>query len=378
MSWDVLVIANPVWETARLVDRIPGDPTPGSMAGRDAGTGKRDDHLNTGHRGDNPEVVDGGGSALNTACALAMAGRRVIAVGRVGGDDEGHACIEALRRRGVETACEILLGRTTKRNTCLVDRISCGVAFSVDLPERSVPPWEETPGMLLQAGILLLDRLAAPAPAWLATRTAARVAGAGEGERNAPHDASESVNALVRNSAILSPAGRERLRSAMPHLGYLQVPEEPDLRGSDAKAGGAAASPALPGVAPAADLMGAADNSIAFDRSRIHRPQAHPALSDGEVAGILGAGVRWLVRTRGARGIILHAVGRPAVEVPAIPTPIVDPTGAGDAFAAGFLDAILDGEAPEAAALRGVEWAARACRYLGARGWLDHEPPGRG
>jgi sugar/nucleoside kinase (ribokinase family) len=54
---------------------------------------------------------------------------------------------------------------------------------------------------------------------------------------------------------------------------------------------------------------------------------------------------------------------------------VIDPTGAGDAFAAGFLDARIAGATIVDAAQRGVDWAARACRHLGARGWLDAEPP---
>jgi sugar/nucleoside kinase (ribokinase family) len=373
MSWDFLVVANPVWETARLVDRIPGDAPGGAPAGCGESAGRQGDRL---------EVSDGGGSALNTAAALAVAGRRVIAAGRVGDDEQGRACIAALRRRGVESACAILPGRTTKRNTCFVERTTHATAFAVDLPERSVPPWEETPGALLEARVLLLDRLAAPALTWLSARTRAhgRTRGAPP-TAEAPRRAGAPVNALVRNSAIVSPAGWERLRSALPYLGYLQVPEDPDLARSDAAAHGAMVpgetSVAAPVTTDGPSPRAPADKPPELDRGRVHRPRALPPLSDTEVAAILGAGVDWLVRTRGAQGIVLHAAGRPAVPFPALPTPIVDPTGAGDAFAAGFLDAILDGAAPEIAAHRGLDWAARACRHLGARAWLDSEPPAR-
>lgn len=66
-----------------------------------------------------------------------------------------------------------------------------------------------------------------------------------------------------------------------------------------------------------------------------------------------------VVLTAGAEGA--YAPGH----VPAVPAQVVDPTGAGDAFAAGFLVA-YDGDA-EAAARAAVEVAARAVGRLGGR-----------
>jgi ribokinase len=338
MPWDFLVIANPAWESARLVERIPEEPGPASGADNLAGEG-----------GPSAVTTDGGGSALNTACALAMAGRRVLAIGRVGDDEPGRACLEALRRRGVETACEVLAGRTTKRNTCFVERATHATAFSVELPPRSVPPWEDTPAQLLDARILLLDRLAAAAPGWLGARTEAlgkRSAETSPIRRHAGRDEAP-INALVRNSAVLSPEGTQRFASALPHLGYLQMPEET----------GTETRPALP------------------EKGRIHSPRSLPPLAAEEITAILATGVRLLVRTRGAHGVAVDSAEGWTVELPAEPTEVVDPTGGGDAFAAGFLDALLDRLGPAEAAQRGLDWAARACRHLGARAWLDHEPP---
>ncbi|MEV6929727.1 PfkB family carbohydrate kinase, partial [Dactylosporangium sp. NPDC051485] len=53
----------------------------------------------------------------------------------------------------------------------------------------------------------------------------------------------------------------------------------------------------------------------------------------------------------------------PGVRVAAV----IDPTGAGDAFAAGFLAAWLGGADPETALLRGNELGADAVARLGGR-----------
>jgi sugar/nucleoside kinase (ribokinase family) len=55
------------------------------------------------------------------------------------------------------------------------------------------------------------------------------------------------------------------------------------------------------------------------------------------------------------------------VVVPAEPATVVDPTGAGDAFAAGLLDAWLGGAGPAEALLAGARLGARAVATTGGR-----------
>jgi sugar/nucleoside kinase (ribokinase family) len=70
----------------------------------------------------------------------------------------------------------------------------------------------------------------------------------------------------------------------------------------------------------------------------------------------------------GAEGALFYANGRPPVRVPAPPVDrVIDGTGAGDAFVAGFLPAWLDKKPPGEALAGGCRLAAHALNLIGAR-----------
>ncbi|GAB3569585.1 sugar kinase [Arthrobacter alkaliphilus] len=117
-----------------------------------------------------------------------------------------------------------------------------------------------------------------------------------------------------------------------------------------------------------------------------------PALADGNhssgaearlAAGLLDRGVREVVVKRGADGACAYTAAG-CLEAQALPVTSVDTVGAGDAFTAGYLSAVLDGDDLAGRLRRGVITGAVAVSTVGdweglpRRGELgllgDHEP----
>lgn len=85
------------------------------------------------------------------------------------------------------------------------------------------------------------------------------------------------------------------------------------------------------------------------------------------VAAALAERFELVALTLDTSGVVVARAGEEPVTIPAVRTDVVDPTGAGDAFTAGFLHGLFSGDAPDVAARAGVTLASRAVSSMGAR-----------
>ena len=101
------------------------------------------------------------------------------------------------------------------------------------------------------------------------------------------------------------------------------------------------------------------------EQGRVLTGRAEPE----QAARVLNAWYPHVVMKLGADGALFYANGRPdPIRVPAPPVErIVDRTGAGDAFCAGFLPSWLDKKPPGEALTSGCRLAAKAMGLVGAR-----------
>jgi ribokinase len=74
-----------------------------------------------------------------------------------------------------------------------------------------------------------------------------------------------------------------------------------------------------------------------------------------------------VVIKKGANGALGQIVDHEVIQLPALRTSMVDTTGAGDAFAAGFLPTWLESQNLEAAMLAGIFQATKCVSVIGAR-----------
>jgi sugar/nucleoside kinase (ribokinase family) len=264
-------------------------------------------------------TMRGGGSAANTACWLASVGIETVLIGSVGMDMPGRAAVDALREQGVRLSLKFDADRPTGTVVVLVDpdgertMVPDAGANSGLLP-KDLPTEEFSAGRHLHlSGYTLLN-------------PESRGAGIAALELARSRGMTTSVD--VASAGPLAEVGPERFLDWIgnPFVLFANRDEAAVLTGIDDPA---------------------------------EATRALTELCDQVVVKL------------GAEGVVRHdalfdrSIRVPAVEVAVVD--VVDTTGAGDAFAAGYLAAWMRDADPEDALAAGCELAARVIRQVGGR-----------
>lgn len=271
--------------------------------------------------------VTGGGSAANTAAWLARAGVPVTLVAAAGADAAGDARLAELAAAGVRCAVRRCPGTATG-----------AVVVLSGSGERS---------MLCDRGANLhlapsdVDAALAATP--------------------------EAAHLHLSGYTLLDPGSRPAGRHALVAAAAQGLTTSVDAASADPlrRSGGQAFLDLVRGTDV---LLANLDEAVALAGRELPPAALAAALTRHAGAAVVklgGAGAVWADRT-GA-----------GVTVPAEPAEVVDPTGAGDAFAAGFLEAWLAGHAPVDALRAGARLGARAVALVGGRPVADRVRPGQ-
>ncbi|MCY1140258.1 PfkB family carbohydrate kinase [Actinoplanes sp. Pm04-4] len=260
-------------------------------------------------------TVSGGGQAANTAAWLARTGRPVTLVAAVGDDPAGRERVAELTAAGV---------------TCAVrahPQVATGSVVVLAGPEERT--------MITDRGAaLLLD----PADVRHAIQ------------------ASEATHLHLSGYPLLHdgsrPAGLEALAAAA-------------ARGLTTSVDAASAAP-LRAAGRSAFLAWVRDCDLLLCNADEADVLAGPGTADAQ-AGRLTQHVRNVVVKQGAAGAVWVSRDGGVYSVTPARVAMKDPTGAGDAFAAGLLAAWCSGQDPEAALKAGASLGAEAVASIGAR-----------
>ncbi len=252
------------------------------------------------------------GSAGGTAITLAKLGARVRSAGAIGEDELGEVLIRLLQRHGVDTA--LLVARREVQTSASVlpirpdgSRPAFHVVGANATYSSADAPWDEIAGA---------THLHLGAPEFMGGEEAAKILSFAR------------EHGVVTSADLLAPgeqaaAIRDWVAPAFGHLDYL-LPNDDQVLG----------------------LTGASE------------------LEEG-CRLLLDAGVGCVAATCGAEGAIV-VDGEGTERVPAFDVDVVDSTGCGDAFSAGFLRGLSLGRGRRDAALLGCAAAGLVAQGLGS------------
>lgn len=179
-----------------------------------------------------------------------------------------------------------------------------------------------------------------------------------------PSGAVESAAVLhVSGYALVEPEARGAVLALVERATAADVPVSTDPN--------SAAFIADVGIATFRALIAGADVVVPnLEEGRLLTGRTDPY----DVVSSLAATHRVVAMTLGADGVLVTGPGEAATHLPAVPAASIDPTGAGDAFCAGFLHAYRTTGNAVGAAREGVAVAAEAVATMGARPLRVPEP----
>jgi len=250
--------------------------------------------------------TSGGGQAANTLYALARLGFRTAIIGSVGADEDGDSLLAGL---APVDASQVVRGGRTTRCAVIVDkhgeRTICVLPSPAEVP---VPDPVAAWGRLGGARYLHLTSLTHEEELEAQVRLVETI----------PQD----VVVTFDPGELYCRLGAEALAPILKRTSVLFLGERE------------------------AELLTGGRDAEGCERA-------------------LSLGPSLVVCKRGAQGVDVFAVGGGRFTVPAREVPVVDPTGAGDVFAAGFLAGLLLGLDPERCAILGTAAAAQSITGYG-------------
>ncbi|MFI6348794.1 sugar kinase [Streptomyces sp. NPDC050560] len=243
-------------------------------------------------------AVSVAGSESNTAIGLARLGHRARWAGCVGDDEQGELVLRTLRAEGVDVS------GAARREGAYTGLIM----FEPRLPEVTRVSYYRTGS----AGSLLgpedVQRAFADGPPRVLHLTGITPA------------LGPTALAAVRRALELTRSGVATISLDVNYRSRMWTEE--------------AAAAVLGGLVPLVDVLVASEDEL---------PLATGAPADRSPALLLERGVREVVVKQGAGGAtVVTADGSHHLDARRVP--VADPVGAGDAFTAGYLSALLDGE----------------------------------
>ncbi|WP_427006093.1 sugar kinase [Pseudarthrobacter sp. H2] len=289
------------------------------------------------------------GAESNVAVGVARLGHRVAWAGVVGDDPHGQYILRQLRSEGIGVQHRIDAARNTgamflEQRTADVTRAfyyragSAGSTLGRDDVERA---FGAVAGA--GAGVRILHLTGITAALSPESRRAVEYAA----ERAAGEGMVVSLDVNYRGKLWSRDEARAVLTPLARHASILIASDDE-----------------LGLVATAPDAPADSDSDAGSDAGEAGGPGNSGADEAAIAAQLLDCGVREVVVKRGAAGAGVHtADGR--WEAPAFPVTSVDTVGAGDAFTAGYLSALLDGEDVAGRLQRGILAGAFAVSTAG-------------